>query len=71
MGQLASGLTSLPAGFAASFGETKASVSYAGLAPDYVGLYQFNVVVPKVPDMDRRRPPARCARSKLGNPGLQ
>jgi len=26
------------------------SVPYAGLAPDAVGLYQFNVVVPQVPD---------------------
>jgi uncharacterized protein (TIGR03437 family) len=25
-------------------------VSYSGLAPDSVGLYQFNVAVPSVPD---------------------
>ncbi len=30
------------------FGQTTASVSYAGLAPGAVGLYQFNVVVPNV-----------------------
>jgi uncharacterized protein (TIGR03437 family) len=29
-----------------SFGTTKAAVSYYGLAPGYVGLYQFNITVP-------------------------
>ena len=28
------------------FGQTAATVSYAGLAPNFVGLYQFNIVVP-------------------------
>ena len=28
------------------FGQTSATVSYAGLAPNFVGLYQFNIVVP-------------------------
>jgi uncharacterized protein (TIGR03437 family) len=28
------------------FGDVSARVDYAGLAPGYVGLYQFNVVVP-------------------------
>lgn len=31
------------------FGGTPALVSYAGLAPGTVGLYQFNVVVPDIP----------------------
>ena len=31
------------------FGQTAATIKYAGLAPDAVGLYQFNVVVPSVP----------------------
>ena len=31
------------------FGSTQASLSYWGLAPEAVGLYQFNVVVPNVP----------------------
>jgi uncharacterized protein (TIGR03437 family) len=31
-------------------GQTSAQVPYAGLAPGFVGLYQFNVVVPPVPD---------------------
>ena len=35
------------------FGQTPAQqVPYAGLAPAYVGLYQFNIVVPQVPDND-------------------
>jgi uncharacterized protein (TIGR03437 family) len=28
------------------FGQTQATVSYGGLAPNFVGLYQFNLVVP-------------------------
>jgi uncharacterized protein (TIGR03437 family) len=28
------------------FGDVAAQVLYAGLAPDLVGVYQFNVVVP-------------------------
>ena len=30
------------------FGPAQAKLSYFGLAPGYVGLYQFNVVVPNV-----------------------
>lgn len=30
------------------FGQTQATVLYAGLAPNFVGLYQFNVQVPNV-----------------------
>ncbi len=33
-------------------GQTEATVSYAGLAPNAVGLYQFNVVVPNVTASD-------------------
>jgi uncharacterized protein (TIGR03437 family) len=47
-GQLAQGLNSL-ASFSMSIGGVEAQVQYAGLAPDYVGLYQFNVVVPAIP----------------------
>jgi uncharacterized protein (TIGR03437 family) len=47
-GQLAQGLNSL-ASFSISIGGVEAQVQYAGLAPDYVGLYQFNVVVPAIP----------------------
>ena len=34
------------------FGQTPATVSYQGLAPSNVGLYQFNIVVPTVPTGD-------------------
>lgn len=34
------------------FGSADAALSYKGLAPNFVGLYQFNVVVPNVPDGD-------------------
>ena len=34
------------------FGQTSAQIPYEGLAPQFVGLYQFNVVVPAVPDSD-------------------
>lgn len=48
-GQIAQGQSSLAAPFTISFNGTPAtSVSYAGLAPGYVGLYQFNVVVPNI-----------------------
>jgi uncharacterized protein (TIGR03437 family) len=33
-------------------GQTAAQVQYAGLAPGLVGLYQFNIIVPPVPDSD-------------------
>ncbi len=46
-GQIAQGLTKLPS-FTISIGGVPATVAYAGLAPDYVGLYQFNVVVPTI-----------------------
>jgi uncharacterized protein (TIGR03437 family) len=50
VGQISSGLTNLTSNFTASFGQTQASVTYAGLAPNFVGLYQFNITVPAVPD---------------------
>jgi uncharacterized protein (TIGR03437 family) len=34
------------------FGPTEAALTYAGLAPGAVGLYQFNVVVPSTPSGD-------------------
>lgn len=48
IGQIAQGQASLEAPVAFSFGGTPATVSYAGLAPNFVGLYQFNVVVPDI-----------------------
>jgi uncharacterized protein (TIGR03437 family) len=38
--------------FTLNFGSTAATLSYAGLAPNFVGLYQFNVVVPNVSNSD-------------------
>src|ERR1039457_2992256 len=38
--------------FSMSFGGSSASVVYDGLAPSFVGLYQFNVVVPSVANND-------------------
>jgi uncharacterized protein (TIGR03437 family) len=34
------------------FGPTQATVTYAGFAPGYVGLYQINVLVPNIPASD-------------------
>ncbi len=34
------------------FGQTPATLSYAGLAPGFVGLYQFNILVPNVASGD-------------------
>ncbi len=38
--------------FSVSFGTTPATVTYAGLAPNAVGLYQFDITVPQVADGD-------------------
>lgn len=38
--------------FSMDFGGTPASLTYFGLAPNFVGLYQFNVVVPNVANND-------------------
>lgn len=51
-GQLAQQLNSLTAPLVVRFGGTQATVSYAGLAPNFVGLYQFNVVVPNIAASD-------------------
>jgi uncharacterized protein (TIGR03437 family) len=34
------------------FGTTQAQTTYAGLAPGQIGVYQFNITVPNVPDGD-------------------
>lgn len=47
-GQIAQGLTTLASDFSISIGGMPATVVYAGLAPSYVGLYQFDVTVPNV-----------------------
>lgn len=35
-----------------TFGSTSATLSYYGLAPSFVGLYQFNIVVPNISNSD-------------------
>ncbi len=50
-GTVVSQSNSIP-NFSLSFGSTPATVTYAGLAPNAVGLYQFNIVVPQVADGD-------------------
>ncbi|HKW98119.1 MAG TPA: putative glycoside hydrolase [Bryobacteraceae bacterium] len=49
-GTLVSQSNSLVNALEIRFGNTPAKVVYKGLAPDATGLYQFNVVVPNVPD---------------------
>jgi uncharacterized protein (TIGR03437 family) len=48
-GQLAQQLTMLPPSFTMSIGGTPVALAYAGLAPNFTGLYQFNVTIPSVP----------------------
>jgi uncharacterized protein (TIGR03437 family) len=45
-GQVAEQSTMIAGALQIFFGQARATVSYQGLAPDSVGLYQFNVVVP-------------------------
>jgi uncharacterized protein (TIGR03437 family) len=52
-GQLVEQLNTLAEPFTISFGGTQATtIAYDGLAPNYMGLYQFNVVVPTVAASD-------------------
>ncbi len=51
-GQTVELVNSLTLPFQIFFGNTQATVTYYGLAPGAVGLYQFNVVVPVIPDSD-------------------
>jgi uncharacterized protein (TIGR03437 family) len=46
-GQFAQGQSSISAPMQFKFGDLDGTVAYAGLAPGSVGLYQFNVTVPK------------------------
>lgn len=52
-GQIAQQSNTLVSPFTVRFGSTQATVSYSGLAPNFVGLYQFNVVVPAVAASDQ------------------
>lgn len=51
-GQIVTQPNQLSASLQISFGLTPAQVAYAGLALSFVGLYQFNIVAPSVPDSD-------------------
>jgi uncharacterized protein (TIGR03437 family) len=52
VGQIAQQLNALTAALQIRFGGVQATVSYSGLALGFVGLYQFNVVVPSIPASD-------------------
>ncbi len=55
-GTVTESLTALAAPLVVTIGGvqlTNAQIGYAGLVPPYVGLYQFNLVVPNVPDGDQ------------------
>ena len=51
-GEIAQGNTRTLLPLQILFGQTPAQITYEGLAPGFVGLYQFDVVVPSVPDSD-------------------
>jgi uncharacterized protein (TIGR03437 family) len=51
-GQVVQQANALTGSFQIKFGSTVASATYDGLAPNVVGLYQFNVVVPSIPLSD-------------------
>jgi len=51
-GQLAEQLNTLAGPFTVSMGGAAATIAYDGLAPNFVGLYQFNLVVPAVAASD-------------------
>jgi uncharacterized protein (TIGR03437 family) len=50
--QLVGQMNTLNNSFNVQIGGVAATVDYAGLAPQAIGLYQFNVVVPNIPDGD-------------------
>ncbi len=66
-GQLVQEQNTLAAPIDIYFGNVKATWAYAGLAPGYTGLYQFNVVVPDVPASDL----VPVTFTLNGNPGKQ
>ena len=47
-GQIVQQSNTIASNFQMSIGGTSAKADYSGLAPNYVGLYQFNIVVPAV-----------------------
>ena len=51
-GEIVQQLNSIEVPIRFFFGQTPATVTYQGLVPGLVGLYQFNVVVPNIPASD-------------------
>jgi uncharacterized protein (TIGR03437 family) len=51
-GEIVTETNQLSASFEVLFGKTPARTPYFGLAPSFVGLYQFNVTVPEVANND-------------------
>ncbi|MCU1257845.1 MAG: repeat containing protein [Bryobacterales bacterium] len=51
-GQTVQQINALVAPVQISFAQVPATLSYAGLAPGAIGLYQFNLVVPNIADSD-------------------
>jgi uncharacterized protein (TIGR03437 family) len=51
-GQIVQQNNAIQSTFQVAFAGVPATVSYAGFAPGYIGLYQFNVVVPNVAASD-------------------
>jgi uncharacterized protein (TIGR03437 family) len=51
-GQIVSGQNQLAQPLTVSFANVAGTLLYDGLAPNYVGLYQFNVTVPNIADSD-------------------
>jgi uncharacterized protein (TIGR03437 family) len=51
-GEIATETNQLSTSFEILFGKTPAKLPYFGLAPNFVGLYQFNVTVPSVANND-------------------
>ena len=47
-GQIVQQKNTLAQPFTVNFGQTPAKLDYSGLAPGFIGLYQFNVIVPSV-----------------------
>jgi uncharacterized protein (TIGR03437 family) len=66
-GQIVQQSNMLASSFQISIGGMPATLNYAGLAPNYVGLYQFNVVVPDIADNNA----APVTFSLGGQPGIQ
>jgi uncharacterized protein (TIGR03437 family) len=48
-GQVVQTLSQLTSSLQITFGGVPCTITYQGLAPNYVGLYQFNVTVPNIP----------------------